>query len=65
MEHRKLEAECKCLARRFNAEQLGTSWVKALGAEFKKQYIELVCLLHSVCVCDDHVLHVVCSWSSL
>ena len=60
MENRKFEAECKRIAKRFGAERLGPSWVKALGAEFKKTYIESVCLLHSMYVCI-YVLCVICS----
>lgn len=40
MEHKKVEAEAKLLGKRFGAEQLGLSWVKALSAEFKKPYMQ-------------------------
>ena len=42
MEHKKVEAEAKLLGKRFGAEQLGLSWVKALSAEFKKPYMQKV-----------------------
>lgn len=42
MEHKKLEAESKLVAKRFGAEQLGPSWFKALRQEFKKPYMQMV-----------------------
>ena len=42
MEKKRLEAEARRLARRFGAEEIGISWVKALLAEFKKPYVQEV-----------------------
>lgn len=42
MEEKKLEAQARRIAKRFGAEEIGVSWVKALFAEFKKPYIQEV-----------------------
>lgn len=47
MEQKKLEAESKLTAKKFGAEKLGVSWFKALQEEFRKPYMQKVC----VCMC--------------
>lgn len=42
MEQNKLQAECKLIAKRFGADQLGLSWMEALRNEFKKPYMQQV-----------------------
>ena len=42
MEQKKLEAESKLVSKKFGAEQLGSSWFKALRQEFKKKYMDSV-----------------------
>lgn len=42
MEDNKLEAESKIVAKKFGADKIGHTWMVALQAEFKKQYINKV-----------------------
>lgn len=42
MERNRLEAEARVIAKKFGAEKLGLTWVKALLAEFKKPYMQEV-----------------------
>lgn len=42
MESNKLEAESKMIAKKFGADKIGLSWMKALHSEFKKPYISTV-----------------------
>lgn len=42
MEKNKLEAECKLLCKKLNADSLGSTWAAALLPEFKKAYMEEV-----------------------
>ncbi len=42
MEKNKLDAESKVIAKKFGADRIGHSWMKALQAEFKKPYIDTV-----------------------
>ncbi len=41
-ERNKLEAEAKLLAKKFGAELMGVTWVKALLREFKSTYMQEV-----------------------
>ncbi len=45
MESNKLEAESRMIAKKFGADKIGLSWMKALHAEFKKPYISTVTLI--------------------
>ena len=42
MQQNKLEAEGKRLAKRFGVQLIGTTWVEALGPEFKAPYVDKV-----------------------
>ena len=42
MQQNKLEAEGKRLAKKFGVQRIGTTWVEALGSEFKAPYMDKV-----------------------
>ena len=39
---KRIEAESKMIANKFEAKAIGSSWTKALLSEFKKPYIQKV-----------------------
>ncbi len=45
MESKKLEAESKQIAKKFDAKEIGISWVKELLDEFHKPYIRQVAII--------------------